>query len=579
MPSCLRAASYPRSRVGRYPYLNYSPTGNQVDPGLRFRFVARLDWGRALTWVRRRWFPLTSGLLCFAWAFLGWLTVIPNQDILADGIQAQSIITDPRIVLAFPGQKHGGPLEYPFTTLAEAIAPGNWYANAAIRPLLAFATGFVLARLFLQLFPSAPRWAFITAIAVGPTILHGLLGPEGNPVGVWWLQPNWDMAWLLVASGSLILASVLGRLDGSSSTVAGSSRVLWLLAGGLLVGLGFYAHPAIFLLIVPLAALVLLRSQWSWSALPLATAGAVLGIIPAAISYFVNDRVNTWDPSHGAFIALDYYRSMGASVLGLDGIPDYMKALLPYAFGLAPSTDPSTGRLQSILMWAVVAVVVVGSIVAITTSIRRRRRVGPGGALALSWLVGIATIFAFITFVDPVWIYSSGLAVLGLITIGALPIAFTIHWIGNVLAGGAVATMAVSTVAHNAYFYADIPARLEAKAAAMEADRDLADRLLAAGARYVYGSYYDVIPVGYASGMELRTLTNRYNRFPLTEQERSFRSITVAVNLRATDVWGHEALTRVTESCSGPLSVIGNWAAYDCAPLLLDSTEAEPPSN
>lgn len=524
-----------------------------------------------MRWVRRQWFALTSGLLCFAWAFLGWLTVIPNQDILADGIQAQSVLKDPRIVLAFPGQKHAGPLEYPFTLLAEAIAPGNWYANAAIRPLLAFATGFVVATLFLRLFPSAPRWAFISAIAVGPTILHGLLGPDGNPVGVWWLQPNWAMAWLLVISGALILASTLGVVDGQPSTAMGRSRVLWSLAGGLLVGLGFYAHPAISLLIVPLSALVLLRCRWSLSVLLLAAAGAVLGIVPAAISYVVNADINTWDPSHGAFIAVDYYRSMGASVLGLNGIPDYMRALLPYAFGLAPSTDPSTGQLQSLVMWAVISVVVAGSIVAAIGAARRRRRVGPGGALALAWLTAIAGIFAFITFVDPVWIYSSGLAFLGLITIGALPVAFAARWIGNVLAGGAVVTMAISTWTHNADFYSDVPARIETKAAAMDAYLELADELVAAGAGYVYGSYYDVIPVGYASGMELRTLTNRYNRFPLTSDESAKPRITVAVNTAATDEWGTEALATVEGRCE--LTGVGGGAdayrLFSCPPGVL----------
>lgn len=540
--------------------------------GLRVRWGSRLDWGPALTWVRRRWFPLTSGLLCFAWAFLGWLTVIPNQDILADGIQVQSVLKDPRIVLAFPGQKHAGPLEYPFTLLAEALAPGNWYANAAIRPLLAFATGFVVATLFLRLFPSAPRWAFIFAIAVGPAILHGLLGPEGNPVGVWWLQPNWDMAWLLVSSGTLILASTLGVVDGQLSTAAGRPRVMWSLAGGLLLGMGFYAHPAISLLIVPLAALVLLRCRWSWSVLLLAAVAAVLGVVPAAISYVVNAGINTWDPSHGAFIAVDYYRAMGASALGLDGIPDYMKALLPYAFGLAPSTDPLTGQLQSLVMWGVILVVVVGSVIAVVGAARRRRRVGPGGALALAWLAAIAGMFAFITFVDPVWIYSSGLGVLGLITIGALPVAFATRWVGSAIAGGAVATMAISTVAHNADFYSDIPARMEAKAAAMAAERQLATQLAAAGAGYVYGSYYDVIPVGYASGMELRTLTNRYNRFPLADEEVAQPSITVAVNTAPTDEWGTEALATVEDRCEPTAVGVASYRLFSCPPGVLVTT-------
>jgi hypothetical protein len=521
------------------------------------------------SWLRGHWFALTAGLLCLAWAFIGWLTVIPNQDILADGIQAQSILTDPRIVLAFPGQKHGGPLEYPFTVLAEWLAPGNWYANAAVRPLLAFATGFVVATLFLRLFPSAPKWAFIAAIAVGPTILHGLLGPEGNPVGVWWLQPNWDMAWLLVSSGALILVSVLGGVDGRASTAVGSARIAWSLAGGLLVGLGFYAHPAISLLIVPLCALVLLRSRWSLPPVLLTTAGAVVGVVPAAISYVVNAKVNTWDPSHGAFIAVDYYRSMGGSVLGVDGIPDYMRALLPYAFGLAPSTSVTIGRLQSALMVGLIAVIVAGSVVAVVNFIRHRTRVGAGGSLALSWLVAIVTLFGFITFVDPVWIYSSGLGILGLITIGALPVAFGARWIGSVLAGGAVATMAISTVAHNGEFYSDIPGRIQAKSDRMSANFELADRLVDAGAQYVYGSYYDVIPVGYASGQRLRTLTNRYNRFPLTHEELTQPRVTVAVNTAPTDEWGKEALAEVTSVCGAATAQVGAYSVVACPPSVL----------
>lgn len=58
-------------------------------------------------------FELAAGAACAAWAFAAWLTVVPNQDMLADGVQVQRLLQDPRIVLAFPGQKHGGVLEYP----------------------------------------------------------------------------------------------------------------------------------------------------------------------------------------------------------------------------------------------------------------------------------------------------------------------------------------------------------------------------------------------------------------------------------------------------------------------------------
>jgi len=518
-------------------------------------------------WIRRQWFELTAGLFCFAWAFIGWLTVIPNQDILADGIQAQSVLTDPRIVLSYPGQKHGGPLEYPATVLAEWLAPGNYFANAAIRPFLAFATGFLVARLFLTLFPTAVRWAFLAAVAVGPTILHGLLGPEGNTVGVWWLQPNWDMAWLLVISGALMLACVL---QPPAAQPARSRWPGWPLLAGLLLGLGFYAHPAIILLLVPLVAFVLLRSRWSLSTLLLAAVGGVVGVLPAAISYVVNAGINTWDPSHGAFIAVGYYRSMGASILGLDGIPDYMMGLLPYGLGLAPTTDAGTARWQSLLMWVLVLVIVITAVIGLVRALRTRTRPGIAVAVAMAWTVAIITMFGFVTFIDPVWIYSSGLGILLWLSVGAMPSMFGTRWIGTALAAAAIAIMAVSTLAHNASFYSSIPERFQAKVDAMTGQQALADALVDAGAGYVFGSYYDVIPVGYASGQQLRTITNRYNRFPLSAEELAAPAIIVATKTDPTDPWGQDSLSHVQAECTALAGKrVGTYQLFSCPPSAL----------
>lgn len=526
------------------------------------------------TRVIRYRFSAAAGLLCFAWAFLGWLTVIPNQDILADGIQAQSLLTDPRIVLAFPGQKHGGPLEYPFTVLAEWLAPGNYFANAAIRPVLAFITGFLVAELFLTLFPKTPKWAFLTAVAVGPTIIHGMLGPQGNPVGVWWLQPNWDMAWLFVTAGALVITRSAKAATKDERTT--QSRWLVPALGGLLVGLGFFAHPAISLLIVPLLTLVLLLTRPRLTTLAIAAAGAAIGVLPAAVSYVVNSKVNTWDPSHGAFIAVSYYREMGGAVLGLTGIPDYMMALLPYGIGLAPSQLLLSGTAQSVIMWAFVVVIAISAAVAIISAIRNHRALSPGGATAAAWLVAMVTMFAFITFVDPVWIYSSGLAILFWLSIGALPSFFTrprLRPLGTATTAVLLAVVALSTISHNAAFYSDIPARITAKATKMDEQQAIARALEDAGATVVFGSYYDAIPVGYASGGRLRTITNHYNRFPLTEAERQAETITVGVNTAPTDPWGDEAMTTMAEQCapSGatPSPSAGSFAIFECPPAAL----------
>lgn len=525
-----------------------------------------------MTLLRKHWFALASGFICFLWAFMAWLTVIPNQDILADGIQAQSLISDPRIVLAFPGQKHGGPLEYPFTVLAEFIAPGNYFANAAIRPVLAFVTGFLVAKLFHKLFPEAPHWAFLFAIALGPTIIHGMLGPEGNPVGVWWLQPNWDMAWLLVTGGALIIATSLGSLHESKQSQ--KVKVIRFLTGGLLVGLGFFAHPAIILLIVPLAALVILRSHWMPLGILFSLVGAAIGVLPAAISYIVNAGVNTWDPSHGAFISVSYYRAMGGAVLGLDGVPDYMMALIPYGFGFAPSQIGITGTMQSAFVWLVLITFLVIAILTGFRSIQRRKALPPVGAVAVSWIIAVLTLIVFITFVDPVWIYSSGYSILFWLTVGALPSFFTLRWLGITVTSIVLLLEGFSTLTHNFDFYSEFSQRIDQKVDTMQRNQELAQLLVDRDVDVIFGSYYDAIPIGYASGMTLRTITSRYNRFPLSPSELELPSIRIAVNQQPTEDWGVESLELIESQCNfvekletGRSTLLG---VYDCDPRVLD---------
>jgi hypothetical protein len=493
--------------------------------------------------LRRNWFPSTAGFICFLYAFIAWLTVKPNQDILADGIQAQSLISDPRLVLAFPGQKHAGPLEYPFTVLAEWLFPGNFFANAAIRPVLAFVTGFLVAKLFVSLFSMAPKWSLLLALVVGPPIMHAYIGPA-NAVGVWWMQPNWDMAWLFVTAGALVLSNQLKARNSSSAKVRGT-----LILAGVLLALGFYAHPAISLLLVPLVALVLMRTQRRLWDLLWVILGGIIGVIPAAISYVVNARVNTWDPSHGAFISLSYYKGMGASVLGLDSIPDHMLGLLPYGIGLPPDQTLISGSVQSVIVGIFLMAVIVGAVVSVVFAIKNRRRVTPAGSLAVAWLVAVFTMFAFITFVDPVWLYSSGLAILFWISLGALPIAFRSPVVGATVTVGLAILVLAGTLSQGRSYFTDLISGYRDKIESQRESRDVATFLLSGGAQFVYGSYYDAIPVGYASGGKLRTITNHYNRFPITSDELERGSVRVGVSVQPKEEWGDEALALVRSRC------------------------------
>lgn len=509
--------------------------------------------------VRRRipWFEISAGALCALWAFAAWLTVIPNQDMLADGTQVQRLLQDPHLVLAFPGQKHGGVIEYPFALVSEAFAPGNTYLHTSIRIFFAFLTGFVTARLFLRLFPGFPRWAFLGIIAVGPAAIHGMSGPQDNPVGVWWLVGNYDLAWLFVVMGALVLAG-----PGPLSGPAPSTRRA--LAAGLLVGLGIYEHPMILVLVAPLGALVLLRRPSALRKVLWVGAAVAVGMIPLAIAYFIYADLTTWDPSH--FPVFD--PSVAGAVLGLNVDAGYITTLLPLALGFSTTPDVASPTIQAI----VVAVVLLGSAVTVVVggwrAVSQRGWPGAGFAVAASWLTLALTLVVFSTMVNPVWLYATGLAILLWLSVGALPGLLRKGRVGAVIAGAAIVVAGLSTWMHNYYWYSQLPERVIAKADYMRSQGEIAQALVDAGVTMLYGSYYDVIPIGYASGSRLRFVTSTYNRFRLSEEELLPDRLAVAVNLHPTEAWGQEALAAVQAQCApnGTVVTYGEfeYRSYTC---------------
>ena len=491
--------------------------------------------------------------------------MIPNQDILADGIQAQSLLIDPRVVLAFPGQKHGGPLEYPFTVAMEWIWPGNYYASSLIRVALAFLTGFLAAKLAFRLFPGTRTWALLLAMAVGPTIIHGLQLP-----GVWWLQPNYDMAWLLITAGALTLAHATRAPSDDAAT---SRRYLTAGAAGLLFGLGLFAHPVIILMAMPMATLVVLVRRVDLRAGLVAFTGLLVAIVPAAVSYFVNDEVNVWDPSHKPFISPEWLWSMGRTALGLDGIPDPFTALLPYALGFSPTQTPFPGPVQTVAIGGVLLTCLIVLATGIRSSVKHRTWLSPAAGLAASWLVAGTTMVLFITSIDPVWHYSAGLSVLAWISIGALPSLINSRSIGIGASVLAIVVFFTSTWAQNASYLSSLPTRAATKAKTLEEWHSTAVALQERGVDVVYGSYADAIPIGYASNWGLRTITNKYNRFPLTDDELGKATYVVAVRQDGDPGLGQDALDDVRRTCQDLLTDLalaaGTYTLAECPTSLL----------
>lgn len=452
---------------------------------------------------------------------------------LADAVQVQSLFSDPRIVLSFPGQKHAGPVEYPFQLLAEFIAPTNFYIHTFPRVIFAFLTGFFTAKLFLGLFPHAKHWGFLASVAVGPAIIHGLSGPEGNTVGVWWLVGNYDTSWLLVVLGTLLFIK------------GARNETQWLIPiAGVVTGLGFFAHPNIIILLIPLGTLTFLILRPKISSAILLVLGFGLGIIPSLISYTFYSGNNTWDPSRVPFFVREIYLNS----LGLNGIPDYISVVLPYAFGLPSSQFFLSGSVQSAITWVVLLAFTITAIVGWIHAVVRRNWPDKIVLLCTTWLAAALGIMFFVTFVDTVWFYATSLSILFWITVGALPNVVKPRLLAISLTSLVLFIEAISMFSHNWSYLTSIPQNIVKKVSYQNDLRETAAQLQTSDVEIVYGSYLDVIPVSYGSSFGLQPISVRYNRFPLTPRELELEHV-VAINADPTDSWGEEALQIVQSDC------------------------------
>ncbi len=482
---------------------------------------------------RRIWFPVTAGAMCLLWALAGWLTVIPDADRLADGIQVQSLLRSPHLVLAFPGQTHGGVLEYPILLLAEWLAPGNYFAHSAARVVLAFFTGFFAARLFLRLFPAAPRWSFLAAVAAGPYVMHTMTGPQNNPVGVMWIHANYPQSWLLVTMGVSLLADAVARTE--------PVRAWRLLLPGLLIGLGVYEQPGVLVLAIPLIVVLMLAFPQRVRVWVIAASGSVVGAALMVASFLLHHRQSVYNPAH-----LPVPNPSGTlEVLGLDGIPSYVTAILPAALGFAPLDGSPIQRVAAVLVPVFVVAILVTAVVSGVRS-WRGRKASSAFMISIAWVIAMLGMVAMSWTLSPVWFYGACLGVLLWLTIGVLPDLLP-RPAGAIAAGACVLLLAVSTLAQSIPWYRDAPARVSAKVERMQDMGGLADALVDGGATNVFGSYHDVLPLAYAAGGRLHPSAIYYDRFPLAPDAADTQH--VFVNLQPTEYHGDDALALVLEEC------------------------------
>jgi hypothetical protein len=427
-------------------------------------------------------------LALLAWSGYAYTVVRVNADILAEAIQVQQWLADPFWVVSYPGQVHGGIVEYPLIALAETLAPGNVYVLTLVRILYIPLVGVLLASCVSMARPQRSLWPFAIAAAVGPAVLHGFR----------MISDIYPSAWLLSALGLwLVFRWSSGR----------TQRIAWLVAGGVLIGLGIYQHASAAVLSIPL--FVFACVQWRvrvrqglW-----VVAGIVLGLIPMGLAMFAQPGKDVvYRPERSGLPDV-----LGA--LGLDrGELGWRDAMLPNGLGVAHADSTFLDLGWGVQWWInLIAVVFLLAVVVVGVLLRR-------SALGWMWLAALAVVVGLVVFVPPIWYYGTPIGFLLWFSVGFVPVLFprSAEWvvIGVVMAISAGFSFAQVWNSHPRFVTG-----AQVKAEQVAEVGEVASAISKAGVEYVFGDYWEVLPIAYASSMSVHPISYNFNRFPLDPAE------------------------------------------------------------
>lgn len=428
-----------------------------------------------------------------AWSTYAYATVRINADIVAEAIQVQRWLADPWWVWSYPGQRHGGVIEYPFIALAEWLAPGNVYGFTLVRVLYIPLVGLLLGLSIRWAFPRWSLWPFAIAAAVGPGVLHGFR----------MISDIYPFGWLLSASGVVLAYGIWARkITRAPKLIA--------IAAGALIGLGIYEHASAAVFSLPLVIAGGIHFGVRWRQHAWLGVGLLLGLIPMAIALFAQpDLAVVYSPTT---IGLPNI----AGVFGLSAEADAWRlALMPNGWGIQQADETLFGipwELQ-IIVNAVAAL----AVLALVFPLLRLRSVKVTPTLtfvAILWASGTVVMLVMVSIVAPIWYYGTGIGFLVWITMSAIPNVLPRTW---ALVAIAVVIAVNAAVSARAVLLAE-PTFLEGaqfKLGQARFNEQIAADVESAGVEYLYGDYWEVLPIAYASSGALIPITYDANRFPL----------------------------------------------------------------
>ena len=470
------------------------------------------------------------------WSTYAYLTIRIDGDMVAEAIQVQHWLQSPFWVLSYPGQLHGGILEYPLIMVAETLSPGNVYGWTLIRVLYVPVVGLLMCQVFRLTFPGRSLWSFALAAAAGPAVLHSML----------MIKDLYALSWLLAAAGVYL----------AYRQFAGGTRPGLLILGGFLVGLGVYEHATSALFSIPLLAAAAVR--WvvpgrHWVRLAI---GIGLGLVPLAMALTLQPGKHVvYSPAHASLPDV-------GGALGVSAAPTaWAQAIIPNGWGFQ-HTDLNTLALPPVPQLALnswlaglLVIAIVIAVPALVGALRGRSQ-SPLAFVAVMWGTAVLVVIGLITVVRPVFFYGTPLAFLVWMTVGALPFMFR-RWVGITAAAIIIGLMAMNSAGS---VLAGQPRFLEAahfKLWKAKEIKEVADAIADTGVQYIYGDYWEVLPIAYASAGRLYPLTPIDSRFAIPDNARAQGAIVVAVPSGYTalpiglDRWGMagEALATMSADC------------------------------
>jgi hypothetical protein len=199
-------------------------------------------------------------------------------------------------------------------------------------------------------------------------------------------------------------------------------------------------------------------------------------------------------------------------MLGLsDGGAAWPASMLPGAWGIQDGGTTFLGVSDSIQFYLNLALIIgllvfcVGGAFSVVRG--RRSWKDPLGFLVITWSVGLVLALLLSVVIPTVWFYGLSLGFL---------VWVTVAFAGRFIAIAIIVVMASMSL-YSVNYFTGVADATSIKLEQNEEISGVAQSLIDNDVTVIFGDYWEVLPVAYASGGDVSAITSTFNRFPLPD--------------------------------------------------------------